>query len=107
MDAVPGQALLVGAHEEALANRCTGLQMAEIGGTLRHAQLTKAGADGAGADEGYLAAGLPETLYLVGQRLQLLAVQRAVRAGQHVGAHLDHDGLGQRDYFLTDGIEHD
>src|SRR5262249_42388919 len=65
-----------------------------------------AAADGAGADHGDLASGGAEAVDLVGQRLKAGRLQGAVGAGEHVGADLDDDGVGQGDDFLADGVEH-
>ena len=54
-----------------------------------------------------LAALATEPLELVGQRLEMLAGSSVPSArGEHVGAHLDDDGVGQGDDFLTNGIDH-
>ena len=81
----------VGPHQEALADRGTGLQVPQIGGPLLEAEMPHAGADGPGADQDDLSARLTDALDLVGQGLD--APDRdAARAGEHVGAHLDDDG---------------
>src|SRR5207245_2889299 len=81
-------------------------ELAQVGGAFAQPQAPDTGADGPGADQGHLAAGLADALHLVGQRLQALGRQPAVGAGQHVGADLDDDGVSQGDHFLPDRIEH-
>src|SRR5437588_846626 len=73
---------------------------------MTKSKLSDPCADGPGADERELAPSLANALHLVGQCLQLRAVERAVRPGKNVGTDLDHDGMSQRDDFLTNGIDH-
>ena len=47
-----------------------------------------------------------QPLQLVGQGLDAGRFQGAVGAGQHVGADLDDDGVGQGDDFLANRIDH-
>src|SRR5439155_20393465 len=94
-DAVAGQAVLPGAHQERLPDGGAGLQVPQVGGPLAQGEPADAGADGAGADQGDAAAGLAQAVQLVGQGLQAGRLQGAVGAGQDVGADLDDDGVGQ------------
>ena len=48
----------------------------------------------------------PQPADLVGQRLHPAAIERAVRAGEHVGADLDDDGVRGGDDFLPNRIDH-
>ena len=101
-----GEAVFVGAHQERLSDGGAGLKLAQVGGAFGQAESADAGADGPGTDEGHLAAGGPQAVDLVGESLDARRFQRAVGAGEHVGADLDDDGVGQGDDFLPDRIEH-
>ena len=101
-----GQAVLVGAHQERLADRGARLELAQVGGASAEAEPAHAGADGPGADQGDLAAGGAQPVQLVGQGLHAGRLQGAVGPGQHVGADLDDDGVGQGDDFLANRVDH-
>ena len=105
-DAVAGEAVFPGAHEEGLADGGAGLQLPQVGGAFAQAEPADAGADGPGTDQGDLPAGGAEAVDLVGQGLHLRRFERAVGAGQHVGADLHDHGVRQGDDFLPDGVEH-
>ena len=106
-NAVLGQAIFVGAHQEGLTDGGARLELAQVGRTLAEVEPAHAGSDGAGTDQDDFAAGGAEALNLIRQRLHAGRLQGAVAAGQHVGADFDHDGMSQGDDFLPNRIEHE
>jgi len=50
--------------------------------------------------------GGPQSLHLIGQKLQPRRLQRAVRPRQHVGADLDDHGVRLGQHFLPQQIRH-
>jgi hypothetical protein len=68
--------------------------------------LSDAGPDRSGAYDDNLAAALAEPLDLVDERLKAAGIEKAIRAGQDIGADLDHDTVSQCDDFLPKRILH-
>ena len=100
------EAFLIGAHEEALANRGAGLELAKIAGRVSRSEPADPRSDRSGTDQSDLSPRGADALQLIGQRLHAGRIERAIGGGQNVGADLDHDGLGLGQYFLADRIDH-
>jgi len=106
MRAVTVETLLVGAHQQALADGGTGLQMAQVGRAFIQSEPAEARADGAGAYQRDLAARKPNAAKLVGEGLQAERIESSVFQGQDIGADLDHGRVGRGDDFLADRVDH-
>src|SRR4051812_15568894 len=106
MQAMAIEAVLVGAHQEALPDRGASLEMAEVGRSLAELQPADAGPDGPGADERDMPAALPDALNLIREGLQARGIEPAIVRGQDIGPDLDDDGASERHDFLAYGIEH-
>ena len=62
------------------ADRGTGLELAQVSGTLAQVQPADAGAHRAGTDQDHLATTLAQPNHLVGERLNPLRIEPALRA---------------------------
>src|SRR5437763_13827726 len=75
--AVRGERLLVGAHEDALADGGAGLELPQAGRPLAESELTDTGPDGSRGNQDDLPAGRFQALDLVGERADAGAVEGA------------------------------
>jgi hypothetical protein len=90
-DVVPGEELVVGVHEVALADGGEDLAERDLLALLREAEAVLSSSDGAGADEDDLDAALPQPCDLPYQRGHHLQVQPVAAAGDQVRPHFGDD----------------
>ena len=100
------KALLISSHQKPLPHCRAGLQMPQIARPLGETKSPYSCPDGPRAYKDDFPAQFADTLHLIGEALDSLLRQQAIRSRQHVGANLDHDRVGQGNNFLTNRIEH-
>ena len=95
--AVPAEAFVVGADQVRLADGGGGLELAEVVGPPRQAELADPRADRPRADQGDLPAGGHDRADLLGQVVDPGRVERPVGAGQDARPDLDDPGPRRQD----------
>ena len=106
VDAVLVEALLVGPHQEALADGGAGLKVAQVGGPLAQAEPADAGADGPGADQRDLAASRRNRWIWSASACMRAGSSRPSSAVSTLVPTLTTTVWARVNDFLADGIDH-
>lgn len=103
--AIPGEQLVVGVHQFALANGGSGLLGGNIPGTLRQVELAHAHGNGTGGDQNDLVPGVFQIAEDLAKTFDPGNVQSAGGMGQRGGADLDNDSHSFPFSYLTGNME--